>query len=67
MSVCRGAYPASQHAPGARCRAKPDDDHRSAEDHTQSRTDEDRLMERQFPNEYLDHKKRTKAGIPIIW
>jgi protein-S-isoprenylcysteine O-methyltransferase len=28
---------------------------------------EDKLMERQFPNEYPDYKKRTKALIPFVW
>jgi protein-S-isoprenylcysteine O-methyltransferase Ste14 len=28
---------------------------------------EDKLMEQQFPNEYPDYKKRTKALIPFIW
>jgi protein-S-isoprenylcysteine O-methyltransferase len=28
---------------------------------------EDKLMEQQFPNEYLDYKKRTKAVIPFVW
>jgi len=28
---------------------------------------EDRLMEQQFPNEYPDYKKRTKALIPFVW
>jgi protein-S-isoprenylcysteine O-methyltransferase Ste14 len=28
---------------------------------------EDELMERQFPNEYRDYKKRTKALIPFLW
>jgi protein-S-isoprenylcysteine O-methyltransferase len=28
---------------------------------------EDRLMARQFPNEYPEYKKRTKALIPFIW
>jgi protein-S-isoprenylcysteine O-methyltransferase len=28
---------------------------------------EDRLMERQFPNEYPDYKRRTKALIPFVW
>ncbi len=28
---------------------------------------EDRLMAQQFPNEYPDYKKRTKALIPFVW
>ncbi len=28
---------------------------------------EDELMEQQFPNEYPDYKKRTKALIPFVW
>lgn len=28
---------------------------------------EDKLMEEQFPNEYPDYKKRTKAVIPFVW
>ena len=28
---------------------------------------EDKLMEQQFPNEYPDYKKRTKAVIPFVW
>ena len=28
---------------------------------------EDKLMEQQFPNEYPDYKKRTKAVIPFLW
>jgi len=28
---------------------------------------EDKLMERQFPNEYPDYKRRTKALIPFVW
>ena len=28
---------------------------------------EDKLMEQQFPNEYPDYKKRTKAVIPFAW
>jgi protein-S-isoprenylcysteine O-methyltransferase len=28
---------------------------------------EDKLMEQQFPNEYPDYKKRTKALIPFVW
>jgi protein-S-isoprenylcysteine O-methyltransferase len=28
---------------------------------------EDKLMARQFPNEYPDYKKRTKALIPFLW
>jgi len=28
---------------------------------------EDRLMERQFPNEYPKYKKRTKAMLPFVW
>jgi len=28
---------------------------------------EDRLMERLFPNEYPDYKRRTKAIIPFLW
>jgi protein-S-isoprenylcysteine O-methyltransferase Ste14 len=28
---------------------------------------EDKLMAQQFPNEYADYKKRTKALIPYIW
>ena len=28
---------------------------------------EDKLMAQQFPNEYPDYKKRTKALIPFIW
>jgi hypothetical protein len=28
---------------------------------------EDKLMEQQFPNEYSNYKKRTKALIPFIW
>ena len=28
---------------------------------------EDKLMAEQFPNEYLEYKKRTKALIPFIW
>jgi protein-S-isoprenylcysteine O-methyltransferase Ste14 len=28
---------------------------------------EDKLMEQQFPSEYLNYKKRTKAMIPFIW
>jgi protein-S-isoprenylcysteine O-methyltransferase Ste14 len=28
---------------------------------------EDKLMEEQFPNEYPEYKKRTKALIPFIW
>ena len=28
---------------------------------------EDRLMEQQFPNEYPDYKKRTRAVIPFVW
>ncbi len=28
---------------------------------------EDRLMEQQFPNEYPEYKKRTKAVIPFVW
>ena len=28
---------------------------------------EDKLMEQQFPNEYPEYKKRTKALIPFIW
>jgi protein-S-isoprenylcysteine O-methyltransferase Ste14 len=28
---------------------------------------EDRLMEKQFPKEYPEYKKRTKAMIPYIW
>jgi protein-S-isoprenylcysteine O-methyltransferase len=28
---------------------------------------EDKLMERQFPNEYPDYKKRTKALVPLVW
>jgi protein-S-isoprenylcysteine O-methyltransferase len=28
---------------------------------------EDKLMEQQFPKEYPDYKKRTKALIPFLW
>jgi protein-S-isoprenylcysteine O-methyltransferase Ste14 len=28
---------------------------------------EDKLMEQQFPSEYPDYKKRTKALIPFVW
>lgn len=28
---------------------------------------EDTLMEQQFPNEYPDYEKRTKALIPFVW
>jgi protein-S-isoprenylcysteine O-methyltransferase len=28
---------------------------------------EDKLMARQFPNEYPDYKRRTKALIPFVW
>jgi len=28
---------------------------------------EDKLMERQFPGEYPDYKRRTKALIPFVW
>ena len=28
---------------------------------------EDKLMAQQFPNEYPDYKKRTKALIPFVW
>jgi protein-S-isoprenylcysteine O-methyltransferase Ste14 len=28
---------------------------------------EDRLMERQFPNQYPGYKKATKALIPFVW
>jgi protein-S-isoprenylcysteine O-methyltransferase Ste14 len=28
---------------------------------------EDKLMEQQFPNEFPDYKKRTKAVIPFVW
>src|SRR5262249_55888059 len=28
---------------------------------------EDRLMERQFPNEYPDYTRRTKGLIPFVW
>lgn len=28
---------------------------------------EDRLMAQEFPNEYPDYKKRTKALIPFVW
>jgi protein-S-isoprenylcysteine O-methyltransferase Ste14 len=28
---------------------------------------EDKLMAQQFPNEYLDYRKRTKALIPFVW
>jgi protein-S-isoprenylcysteine O-methyltransferase len=28
---------------------------------------EDRLLAQQFPNEYPDYKKRTKALIPFVW
>jgi protein-S-isoprenylcysteine O-methyltransferase len=28
---------------------------------------EDKLMEKQFPNEFPDYKKRTKALIPFVW
>ena len=28
---------------------------------------EDKLMAEQFPNEYPEYKKRTKALIPFIW
>ncbi|SEC73752.1 Protein-S-isoprenylcysteine O-methyltransferase Ste14 [Rhizobiales bacterium GAS188] len=28
---------------------------------------EDKLMEQQFPNEFPDYKKRTKALIPFVW
>jgi hypothetical protein len=28
---------------------------------------EDELMAQQFPNEYPDYKKRTKALIPFVW
>jgi protein-S-isoprenylcysteine O-methyltransferase Ste14 len=28
---------------------------------------EDKLMEEQFPNEYPDYKKRTRALIPFVW
>ena len=28
---------------------------------------EDKLLKRQFPNEYADYKKRTKALIPFVW
>jgi len=28
---------------------------------------EDRLMAKQFPNEYPEYKKRTKALIPFVW
>jgi protein-S-isoprenylcysteine O-methyltransferase Ste14 len=28
---------------------------------------EDRLMERQFPNEYPEYKRHTKALIPFVW
>lgn len=28
---------------------------------------EDTLMAQQFPNEYPDYKKRTKALIPFVW
>ena len=28
---------------------------------------EDRLMARQFPNEYPEYKRRTKALIPFVW
>jgi protein-S-isoprenylcysteine O-methyltransferase Ste14 len=28
---------------------------------------EDRLMSQQFPDEYPDYKKRTKALTPFIW
>jgi protein-S-isoprenylcysteine O-methyltransferase Ste14 len=30
------------------------------------RMTEDRLMAKQFPNEYLDYKKRTKPLIPFV-
>lgn len=29
--------------------------------------DEDALMARQFPNEYPEYKKSTKALVPFIW
>jgi protein-S-isoprenylcysteine O-methyltransferase len=28
---------------------------------------EDRLMAKQFPNEFPDYQKRTKALIPFVW
>ncbi|HLN11678.1 MAG TPA: hypothetical protein VK587_00730 [bacterium] len=28
---------------------------------------EDRRMAQQFPNEYPDYKKRTRALIPFVW
>ena len=28
---------------------------------------EDKLMAQQFPKEYPDYKKRTKALIPFVW
>jgi protein-S-isoprenylcysteine O-methyltransferase Ste14 len=28
---------------------------------------EDKLMAQQFPTEYPDYKKRTKALIPFVW
>jgi protein-S-isoprenylcysteine O-methyltransferase len=28
---------------------------------------EDKLMAQQFPNEYPDYKRRTKALIPFVW